>query len=385
MGRVGIAVVGVGGIAEHSHLPVIRELKDFFDLIAVCDSSEVRAREIGGKFHVPYYTDVDKVLRIDGVEVVDVCTPHYNHHIIGKMAAEAGKHIIVEKPLALTLACADIMIKACDKAGVWWEVAENYYRMPMERVKLMLIKGGIIGDVFRAYVIDPDDPPVSWRQVLELAGGGWCIDMGVHSASLIRSYVGSEGKSVVGLTKQFMPAEGKTVEDWGLAIIEFNNGSVGVLECSAAHPGGKIGYREVVGSKGSIMGNEVYMFKEGRRVKLEVVRDVQKVDGKEVLNKLIVKSEPPVLWDNPFKEYNLDDWHIGIADELMSIRNAVIHDTPPEYGIQGRRDLELIEALYESSLMGMKPINLPLKTPTSYEEKVHEAFKQRFGYSPLKV
>jgi len=402
MRRARIGLVGCGIIARQSHLPVIQALSmDALELVAACDVFEERAREVGQEYKVPHYSDAEKMLKEHReIEIVDICTAHWNHHIVGKLAAENGSHVIVEKPMALTLPCADLMIKACEKAGVHWEVAENYYRMPEERLKVKAVENGLIGVPTRAYVFDPAKPPstegaIDFRGILELGGGGVCIDNGPHCASLLRKYLGCEARSVAGLTKQFTPREGLTVEDWGLAIIEFEKGRVGMLEGAWQ---GKVTHKRVVGTEGEIEtqvmeppripehGDETYRaVVGGKMTEVERIREAVEVGGRETVKRLVVKSKPEVVWENPFKEYGLSDWHIGIADEILSIVNAALYDREPEYGVQGRKDLEIIEALYESSLRGMAPVDIPITSTTGYERKVHEAFERRFGYYPLAV
>ena len=101
----------------------------------------------------------------------------------------------------------------------------------------------------------------------------------------------------------------------------------------------------------------------------------------DVLSRISVHTEPQIVYENPFKEYALDDWHIGIAEEIMSLANAAIFDREPEYSLGGRKDVEMCIALYESSLLGMEPVNLPITEITTYEKMVHEDFFEAFGYA----
>jgi len=389
-----MGLIGCGGIARHSHLPTVEELsrRRALRLVAVCDIVEQSAREIGEKYNVPYYTDPDKMLeREKEVDFVDICTGDFTHHSLGKMAAESGKHVIVEKPMAVTLPCCDVMIDACRKAGVHFEVAENYFRMPTDRLIKRLIQSGVMGDVMRVYMVDPAGPSLPTHS-------GLCIDMGVHRMSQLRTYAGSEPRRVVGVTKRFVPGEGKeeevakagrTFEDWGHAIVDFENGSVGIFECSAV--GEKAGYRQVVGTKGTFRDNvwggglSLRASVGGKMADVPIDRKTKEIDGKDVLQSMVVKTEPETIWENPFKGYVLDDWRVGIAEELMSIANAAVSGADPEYGIGGRRDVEMCVALYESSLKGMAPVNLPITSITSYEQMVHEAYEGVFGHSPTEA
>ncbi|HID57384.1 TPA: Gfo/Idh/MocA family oxidoreductase [Candidatus Poribacteria bacterium] len=384
MKRAKLGLIGCGGIARHSHLPTIGELtrKGALDFVAVCDIDENRAKEVASQYDVPYYTDVEEMMeRHKNMDVVDICTGDYTHHLLAKMAAEHKIHPIVEKPMSITLPCCDVMIEACKRNGVYFEVAENYFRMPADRVIVKLIKEGVIGEVMRVYYVDPIDRRPLWKMG---SHSGVCLDMGVHRMSQIRLYAGSNPKRIVGVTKQFMPVEGKVFEDWGHAIIDFESGAVGIFECSAV--GEKmVSYRQIIGTRGTIRDFSLRAVVKGKMQDIPIERKTHKVDGKEVLTKIIVHTEPQITYENPFKEFALDDWQIGIAEEIMSIADAALQDREPEYGMEGRKDVEMCIALYESSLKGMKPIDLPITEMTTYEKMVHEDFKEVFGYYPTEV
>ena len=82
-----------------------------------------------------------------------------------------------------------------------------------------------------------------------------------------------------------------------------------------------------------------------------------------------------------FRTYAIDDWNVGTAEEIMTIARAALTGEPPEYGIEGRKDVEMCIALYESSRLGMTPISLPIMETTGYEQMVHDEFAEKFGYA----
>jgi predicted dehydrogenase len=392
MRKAKLGLIGCGGIARHSHLPAIGELakRGALDFVAVCDVDKNRAKEIGEQFGVPYYTDAEEMMeKHKNIDVIDNCTGDYTHHSIAKLAAEHKMHPIVEKPMALTLPCCDVMIDACRKNGVHFEVAENYFRMPVDRIIIKMINEGLIGDVMRVYMIDPVDEDEEKPLWVLGTHSGVCLDMGVHRMSQVRLYASSEPRKIVGLTKQLIPAKGKVYEDWGHALIDFESGAAGVCECSAV--GEKVSYRQVVGTKGTIRDNAwgggltVRAMVGGQMKDVPIERVTHKVDGMDALVKIIVHADADIVYENPFKEFALDDWHIGVAEEIMSIANAALYDKKPEYGIEGRKDVEMCMALYESSLKDMMPIELPITKITSYEQRVHRDYEKVFGHSPIDV
>ena len=90
-------------------------------------------------------------------------------------------------------------------------------------------------------------------------------------------------------------------------------------------------------------------------------------------------ADTEIVYENPFRDYAIDDWSVGHASEIMSIANAALNDHPAEYGMEGRKDVEMAMAIYESSLNGMTPIELPLEAVTTYEQMVHEDYQAKFG------
>ncbi|MDH5440185.1 MAG: Gfo/Idh/MocA family oxidoreductase, partial [Candidatus Bathyarchaeota archaeon] len=245
-----MGLVGCGGIGKW-HLKAAAELQEegFLQLAAVCDLVKAKAREMGEIYHAPYFTDLEKMLGND-LDFIDICTGDYTHHTVAKLVAEHGKHVLIEKPMAITLPCCDVIIDSCRRAGVYYEVAENYYRTPSERAMKKIIERGIIGDVLRTYAIDPapansqsQSPFSSHSPIVRL------LDMGSHRMSEIREFSGSEAETIIGVTKPQTP--GGMYDDWGHAVVEFENGAIGVCELALGVVG-KTNYREVIGTKGTL-------------------------------------------------------------------------------------------------------------------------------------
>ncbi|MEM2146582.1 MAG: Gfo/Idh/MocA family oxidoreductase, partial [Candidatus Jordarchaeaceae archaeon] len=217
MQKARLGLIGLGRRAREV-LPTIMQAQGWglLELVSVCDIVEEVARKLGEEYHVSYYTSVDKMLEKEkDIDFVYICAGDYHHHVLGKLAAEHGKHVLVEKPMAITLPCCDLLIKACEKAGVFYEVGAQYLRGPTDRAVMKIIKSGLIGDVLRAYAIDPAPTNTSVT-----SRSGVCMDMGVHRMSEIRTYIGSEPIGVTGLIKKFAHKKqvpGVLGEDWGFA------------------------------------------------------------------------------------------------------------------------------------------------------------------------
>ncbi|MBV7339719.1 Gfo/Idh/MocA family oxidoreductase [Chloroflexi bacterium TSY] len=396
-----IAVIGCGPPSRRGHLPTIAELtkKGALEFVALCDLDENLAAQAGAQYGVPYYTDAEQMLdKHKDILVVDIVTGDPTHHSLAKLVAEHKMHPMVEKPMALTLPCCDVIVDACRKNGVHFEVAENYFRMPKEQMILKLIAEGVLGDIMRVHFIEPYrqtsfDPDAGKprgiaRPVSKFGSySGVCMDMGAHRLSQIRLYANSEPRKIAAITKQFVPGPDKIYEDWVHAMIDFESGAVGIYETSMVGEE-TVKYSQISGTKGRIMDADyrgshipLRVIDNGKMKDIPVEYERHTVDGVDVLSRIVVHTEPAIVYENPFREYAINDWCVGHAEEIMSLANAALYDQEPEYGIGGRKDVEMCMAVYESSILGMTPVELPIRELTTYEQMLHDDFFEEFGYA----
>ena len=392
-----VAILGCGRASQKWHLPTMYTLAKHgeLDFVALCDMDEPLAKQIGEAYGVPWYTSVEQMLeKHPDIMAIDVITGDPFHHVLGRLIAEHGKHVMVEKPMALTLPCCDIIIDACRRNGVHFEVAENYFRMPKQRMIIKLITEGILGDIVRVYFSepkrqDPFEPTVTHSGLGRPISGfgrtsGMCMDMGAHRLSQLRLYAQSEPVQIAGTVRKYRSDPRSIHEDWAHALIDFESGAVGIYETSRLGEAQK--YCQIIGTLGGILDTDYFgpeiplrlrIGEEMQDIPVETVR--RKIDGVDVLQRIVVHTEPEIVYENPFHDYAIDDWCVGHASEIMSLANAALNDAPPEYGLGGRKDVEMAMAIYESSLNGMTPIKLPLEDVTSYEQMVHEDYLEKFG------
>lgn len=392
-----IALVGCGMPSRRWHMPTLSELarRGAIEFVALCDLDEKLSAEHGEMYGVPHYTSIEEMLdRHKDIMAVDIVTGDSTHHMLAKQIAEQGKHVMVEKPMALTRACCDVIIDACSRNNVHFEVAENYFRMPKQRAIINLIKAGILGDIVRVHYIEAKaqnlfDPTVTHRGLtrpLSKFGNssGMCMDMGSHRLSQLRLFAQSEPRQISGTVKRYRTNPEIVHEDWAHAMIDFESGATGIYETSRL--GEALSYYQVTGTQGGItdykwsgpaiplrlqIGNEM------KDVPVEFER--HQADGVDVLSRIVVHTDPQIVYVNPFREYAIDDWCVGHAEQIMSLANAALNDEAPEYGLEGRKDVEMAMAIYESSLTGSAPVKLPIEGMTSYEQMLHEDYKARFG------
>jgi predicted dehydrogenase len=226
-------------------------------------------------------TDWQKVVERDDVDVVDICTPTYLHQEIAVAAAQNGKHIFCEKPIAVSYAGAKEMYNEASKAGVVHYLNHNYRRVPAITFAKQLIEQGKIGKIYHwrgAYLQDwITDPnfPLTWHLQKKFAGAGPHYDLNSHSVDLARYLVG-DIEAIAAMMKTFvterpLPGEGAgtfkagsgasdmgkvTVDDASFMVAEFENGALGSFEASRFASGRKnYNYFEIYGSKGSLAFN----------------------------------------------------------------------------------------------------------------------------------
>jgi predicted dehydrogenase len=330
-------LLGCGRIAKrHSDLLGGNHIEGA-GLVAVCDSARARADAIASKFGVPAHHDMDEFLGRKDIDAVSVLTPSGLHprHVIA--CAKAGKHVVVEKPMALRLQDADDMIRACDEAGVkLFIVKQNRFNVPVVKAREALEAGRfgklILGTVRvrwcrdQAYY-DQD----SWR-------GTWAYDGGVltnqasHHVDMLEWFFGD----VVSVHARAITALARIeTEDTAVATLKFKNGALGIIEATtAARPTDVEGSLSILGEKGmvEIAGFAVNQIRHWRFTD-ELPSD------KDVVEKFSVN--PPNVYGFGHQAY-----YQHVVDCLTNQSSALVD------GIEGRRSLELITALYESIATG---------------------------------
>ncbi len=355
MKKLKIAVVGTGGRAG-AHLSTIPKLESVYQLAGVCDLDKERATEVAQRMSVSGYTDVESLIEGESPDLILITVPPDGHHVITEVAASHGVHVITETPISTTLPCADRMIDAAAQYGVKLEVAENLWHWPHERLKRKIVNAGLIGEITHAHL--------------------WYTSGSYHGMNAIRTLVGSEAVRVVGHAKEIGGSS------WEVGIVEFENGVSLVYELPTRRRGN---YWEIDGTKGSIVGNELQLYRETGTETYPIRTVTTEVDGVAVVDHARVDTDPPVIWENPLKAFGLADADdVARGAELYSIYQAVVEGVEPEYGaVNGRADQEILIAIRESALNGGEPIGLPLTEITGHEENLHREYRERYGVHPF--
>lgn len=333
------AIVGCGRIAKrHSELLGFNQIQGA-GLVAVCDIEEQKAKALGERFSVPFYTDMHSMMKDGEIDVVVVLTESGNHAKNVIDLAQYGKHIIVEKPMALALDDADAMIKACDDAGIrLFVVKQNRFNVPVAKLKEARDQGRfkklILGTVRVRWCRTQeyyDQAP--WR-------GTWAMDGGVltnqasHHIDLLEWLMGDVESVFARSTTALAKIE---AEDTAVVTLKFKNGALGIIEATTAvRPKDLEGSISILGEGGTV---EIGGFAVN---KMKVWNFVEPKNGDEdVLESYSVN--PPNVYGFGHQAY-----YEHVVDCIKNDRRHLVD------GLEGRKSLELINAIYESIETGLE-------------------------------
>ena len=248
-------VIGAGGIASRRTIPEgITKAKNA-KLVAVMDVNESKIKEIGSEYHVRYYTKEDELIKDKEVQAVYIATPVHLHHEQTIKAANSGKHILCEKPLALTLKECEEIIKACQKNKVKLGLGFMMRFHAHHKKAKEMIRAGLLGKIVLGRAqLSCWYPEIkgAWRQDAKLGGGGSFIDMGNHCIDLLEFILESRVKEVACFTDRLV--QDYQVEDSATCILRFENGAQGIVDNFFNIPDASSKNRlEIYGSKGSLL------------------------------------------------------------------------------------------------------------------------------------
>ena len=380
--QINVALIGYKFMGKaHSH--AYKDVGFFFDgdctpvMKVICGRHEVTLKAAAEAFGWEEYdTSWERVVEREDIDLVDIASPQNTHRDIAVAAAKAGKHILLEKPMAMNAQEAREMLAAVEKAGVKNMIGFNYRRVPAVGLAKRLIQEGKIGRIFhwracylQDWIVD-ESFPLIWKLRKEIAGAGAHGDLNSHLIDLARYLVG-EIKSVLGMTFTFikkrpLPSEsdelttmltaesGKdmgevTVDDTTSFLAEFKNGAVGSFE-STRFASGRKNYNsfEIYGSKGSLCFN----FERMNELQYFSREDEDYAQGfKRIL--ATEESHPYIsAWWPPGHAIGYEHTFVNqIADFMKCIEE----DTMPEPNFyDGLKNQQVMDAVLESAEKGTR-------------------------------
>ncbi len=259
MKPIGLGIIGCGIAARELHRPALGQMRDRFSIAAVCNHTEPKARSFseltGG---TPWMLDYHELLAHPGVEAVAIALPYHLNLEVTRAALEAGKHVIVEKPLALDLNEADAMVTLANAhPDLVTLVAENFRYRPLYRRAAELVASGELGDPYFLtwdyfFFVDPEENQYAqtpWRMD-QRYGGGFIVDAGVHSVAAIRDIAG-DFTAVQGLVTGVTPALGRL--DTLSLQFETTRGIRGVLNLFYSVKGHRANTMRIFGDRATVI------------------------------------------------------------------------------------------------------------------------------------
>lgn len=337
--KVRFAIVGTGVIAPLHAESIIKN--PLTELVAVCDIIEEKAQAFADKYGVEHvYKYYEDMFKRGDIDVVCVCTPSGNHGEVTIAAAEAGIHVLCEKPIEITDEKLTAMIDACRKHGVKLGGIFQRRTLPAAIKTREAIQSGklgkmVLGDAYLKYYRSPEYyKSAGWRGTWELDGGGALMNQGIHGIDLITWMMGDVHSVVAKCGTLVRDIE---VEDTAVAIVKYKNGAYGVIQgTTSVYPGLDTRF-EVHGELGTVIfddhGFKTWKFLGGEE-------EVPEVEGY-----VTSASDPAAL--------SLSGHYIQIDD----MAKAVLEDREPMVpGEEARKAVDLILAIYESSETGKEII-----------------------------
>lgn len=327
-----IGIIGIGTIAG-IHAQALME-SEKLELFSVYSRSEKNAMSLGNKYNVRWYTDWDKFISDQELDAVSVCTPSGNHLDYGEMAARAGKHVIIEKPIEVTLSRAKRLIRVCEENSVALAVIYQSRFIPEIRALKGQLDEKVIGKLFmgdaRIKWFRGQDYYDSgeWRGTLALDGGGVLINQAIHTIDLLQWFMG-DVESIYGLTGT-LTHERLEGEDNAVAVIRFKSGAFGLIQGSTSIQPAQARRIEMHGDNGTIIlnGDKVSILKEG--LDQTEYQENGKASGAS----------------SPLAGFSPDPHRFQFEAIAESIQKGL---EPPVSGKEGLKSLAMVLGIYESS------------------------------------
>ena len=382
--QINVALIGYKFMGK-AHSNAYKRLDFFFKgeyipvMKVICGRHEAPLKEAAEAWGWEEYdTSWENIVKRDDIDIVDISSPQITHRDIAVAAAGSGKHVLLEKPMAMNAQEAQEMLDAVKKAGVKHMIGFNYRRVPAIGLAKRLIEEGKIGRIFhwracylQDWIVD-EDFPLIWKLRKEIAGAGAHGDLNSHLIDLARYLIG-EIKSVIGMKHTFIkkrpfPSESDdlqtmltaeagesmgevTVDDTTSFLAEFENGTVGTFEATRFASGRK-NYNsfEIYGSKGSLCFNfesmnELHYFSREEEGYTQGFRRILATE----------ESHPYIsAWWPPG---HIIGYEHTFVNQLADFLKCISEDTMPEPNFyDGLRNQQVMDAVMESAEKGAKVV-----------------------------
>lgn len=338
--NIGFGIIGSGVIGK-THAEAVRAVEGA-QLVMVCDKEEEKAKEVAQNNGTLWCKDYHELLKNPDVHIVNICTPTGFHAEPTIAALEAGKHVLVEKPMEINLGRTDKMIAAAQKANRYLGVIFQYRFLPAMQYLKKSIDSGLLGNITLGeatvkWYRSPDYFKVApWRGTFDYDGGGALMNQGVHFIDLLLYLLGPIESVMAYSDTLLQPIE---VEDTAVVCLRFKSGALGVIQATTTACPRLFDRIEIAGTKGSVLIEDGDL-----RFKYFAKEDGEDV-GLYGLKKAGLKVAETVELSEP----------LGHFVQISDFVTAVKENRPPIIdGEEGQRALVVIDAAYQSARTGKK-------------------------------
>jgi myo-inositol 2-dehydrogenase/D-chiro-inositol 1-dehydrogenase len=349
--KVKVGIIGSQFEAD-IHVASFQMMPEESEVVAIASPTPGNAERLAKKYSVPrFFLDYRDMLKEPDIEMVTITAPNYLHAQMTVDIANAGKHVVCEKPLCMTLAEADEMIDICRRQGVLLAYAEELFFTPKYVKAKEMADQGAFGKVHLVKQSEKHSGPHSaWFWDVERSGGGALMDLGCHGIAFCYWFLGRPAvKSIYAQLGTLVHSPKTKGDDEALCIIEFENGAWGLVEDSWNRPGGMTDRTEVYGNGGVTyadlhMGNALPTYSQ------------------HGFGYAVEKAPSTQGWSYPVFE---EHWNYGIPQEMRHFARCVRgKETLGATGEDGRVVMQALYAAYASAGLGQK-VHMPYHPKTT--------------------
>jgi len=334
-------VIGCGGIAARRTIPEFKKMASNAELVSVMDISAERARAVAQQFGIAHWCSTEKELLKQPVDAVYIATPQNMHTCQVIQSAKAGKHVLCEKPVAVSIREVDRMEAACRKAGVKFMLGFCMRNNVYHKKARELVQSGSLGQMVmgRAQLTCWYPPvPGAWRQDIAISHGGALIDMGTHCLDILEWIMDTRIVEITGFQDLRTHKYPTPIEDTSTILARFGNGAHGIIDNYFNIPDAAAqNSLELYGTKGTLIGQGT--IGQDPTGKMFSILQAQETgyNANQVRN---VEAQR--------QEYQLEG--IGLYGQMIDIFSRCIMDnTPPPVTLaDGRHSVAVVLAIYEA-------------------------------------
>jgi predicted dehydrogenase len=331
-------VIGCGGIAARRTIPEFMKMASKAELVSVMDISGQRASEVAKQFGIPHFCADEKEVLAQDIDAVYIATPSNKHAEQTILAVKAGKHVLCEKPMALSTAEVEAMTEAVTKAGVKFMLGFCMRNNVYNKKARELVQSGKLGQMVmgRAELTCWYPPiPGAWRQDAKISKGGAFVDMGTHCLDLLEWIMGTRVVEVTGFQDLLVHKYASKVEDTSTILVRFENGAHGVIDNYFNLPDAAAqNVLELHGTRGSILAQGTVG--QDPTGKMFSVLQPQETgyDANQVRNNTVARDE-----------YHFEG--IGLYGQMIDIfSECILNNTEPPVPLaEGRHSMQVVEAI----------------------------------------